>query len=167
MSSSENLIHTDTELALFSSLSSDTNPLHMSDSYVRKSQFGRRVVFGVLGVIKALAKIEFPPNTTLESATLDFQEPQFLRQSYQISIEWPQPLKALVPIFFDGKTLLSKYIFRFRGKSKFSLSLLHKLPNRRREPLIRTSSDLGDNSSNSLEYNLNFAELVAFDEPLR
>src|SRR5262245_58127766 len=145
MSSSENLFHTDAELQLFSSLSSDTNPLHMSNSYARKSQFGKRVVFGVLGVIKALAKLEFPPNTTLESATLDFQEPQFLSQSYQISIEWPQPLKAFVRIF-DGKTLLSKYIFRFRGKSKFSLSLLHKLPNLRREPLIRTSSDLGDYS---------------------
>jgi NAD(P)-dependent dehydrogenase (short-subunit alcohol dehydrogenase family) len=72
------------DLILFSELSGDRNPLHLSVEYASRNAYGERVVFGALGAIACLACLRPPSNKRVSSMTVEFLRPVFLDVSYHI-----------------------------------------------------------------------------------
>ena len=70
------------DLDLFSQASHDRNPLHLSETYARKTPFGERVVFGVLGALCCLAERDTFQDCALSSIDVHFVEPIFVGTDY-------------------------------------------------------------------------------------
>ena len=75
------------DMELFAQASHDHNPLHVSTSYARTTQFGQLVVFGVLGILKMLAVLEDLPQGNLARFRIDFPGPLFVDQEYKMEYE--------------------------------------------------------------------------------
>jgi NAD(P)-dependent dehydrogenase (short-subunit alcohol dehydrogenase family) len=73
------------DLDLFAAASHDRNPLHLSASYARRTQFGQQVVYGILGALATMAKIPFPSGERVDSIALEFPRPAFLDTPYRIA----------------------------------------------------------------------------------
>ena len=72
---------TEADIGLFAGISQDYNPLHMDESYAKKTQFGRRVAHGGLSfsMISGLLGTKLPgPGTLHVSQKLDFRKPVFI-----------------------------------------------------------------------------------------
>jgi NAD(P)-dependent dehydrogenase (short-subunit alcohol dehydrogenase family) len=72
------------DLQLFGAASHDRNPLHLSPTYARRSQFGQQVVYGVLGALALLSRTPVPADRRLARATFDFSRPIFTDTDYRI-----------------------------------------------------------------------------------
>src|SRR5262245_36631215 len=68
----------------FAAASHDTNPLHVSSSYARKTPYGERVVHGVLGTLACLGRLERQPEGELASLSVDFPSPMFVGVPYEL-----------------------------------------------------------------------------------
>lgn len=100
------------DLELFSSASHDRNPLHTSSDYARKTPYGDRVVFGVLGGLACFNRLKSRPDFHLSSITLDFINPMFMGVDYTIKINDEDPRCATAKIY-DGRLLLLKMMATF------------------------------------------------------
>ncbi|KFE71835.1 SDR family NAD(P)-dependent oxidoreductase [Hyalangium minutum] len=94
------------ELEQFCQASLDTNPLHLSDDYARKSPYGARIVHGILGALTLLGRLRERPQQRLARLELRFLNPLFLDQPYRLSIQEPTPDKTLATLFDGGRELL-------------------------------------------------------------
>lgn len=67
------------DVLLFSALSGDCNPMHLSDEFAKKSQFGRRIAHGLLsaGLISAALTNAFPHSIYI-SQTVKFLAPVYI-----------------------------------------------------------------------------------------
>lgn len=70
---------TSADVLLFSALSGDCNPMHLSDEFAKNSQFGRRIAHGLLsaGLISAALTNAFPHSIYI-SQTVKFLAPVFI-----------------------------------------------------------------------------------------
>jgi len=100
------------DLDLFSQASHDRNPLHVSDSYTRKTPFGERVVFGVLGALCCLAKLDGFRDSVLSSIDVQFVEPMFVGTDYAIAHD-PRSSSEVAISILDGSRP------KLRGVAKF------------------------------------------------
>ncbi len=75
------------DLDLFGAASHDRNPLHLSDAYARRTPYGERVVYGVLGAIAALANAAERPGLALSSVNITFRHPLFAGVDYRIEVD--------------------------------------------------------------------------------
>ncbi len=75
---------TDDDLKLFSAASGDRNPLHTSASYSRGTVYGQQVVFGALGALACLGRIEVPTGQKVIRLTADFHRPMSIGVEYRI-----------------------------------------------------------------------------------
>jgi NAD(P)-dependent dehydrogenase (short-subunit alcohol dehydrogenase family)/acyl dehydratase len=100
------------DLELFSSASHDRNPLHTSADYARKTPYGDRVVYGVLGGLACLGGLNPRPDFHLYSITLDFVNPMFAGLDYTIKIIDEAPSHATAKIY-DGRLLMLKMTATF------------------------------------------------------
>jgi NAD(P)-dependent dehydrogenase (short-subunit alcohol dehydrogenase family) len=100
------------DLELFSSASHDRNPLHTSADYARKTPYGERVVFGVLGGLACLGRLKDRPDFHLSSITLDFINPMFMGIDYAIETNDEAPQRATAKIY-DGRLLMLKMTVSF------------------------------------------------------
>ena len=115
------------DLELFSSASHDRNPLHMSADYARKTPYGDRVVFGVLGGLAGLGRLKERPDFNLSSITLDFINPMFMGIDYTIESNDEDSRRATAKIY-DGKLLMLKMTASFaEGRIAETGSDLHGL----------------------------------------
>jgi len=69
---------------LFSAASHDTNPLHLSESYARKTAYGEPVIFGVLGALAALGRLHDRPGLALSDIVLEFRNPLYVGIDYLV-----------------------------------------------------------------------------------
>ncbi|NOT28718.1 MAG: hypothetical protein HOP16_21760, partial [Acidobacteria bacterium] len=104
------------ELDDFARLSGDFNPLHTSDLYARRTPWGERVVFGVLGVIRALATLPTRAGEELASLQADFVGPMFVDTDYEVTVAWPKPTTAKIKVQ-DGTKVVTRVTARFRPAS--------------------------------------------------
>lgn len=74
-------------LDLFAAASHDVNPLHRSESYARRTAFGERVVFGMLGALAALGRLSARPGRSLSRLSLEFAGPMFVGVDYQVEVD--------------------------------------------------------------------------------
>ncbi len=72
------------DLRLFSEVSGDRNPLHVSMEYASRSAYGERVVFGALGAIACLSYWRSPNGERVSGITVDFLRPMFLDVNYHV-----------------------------------------------------------------------------------
>jgi 3-hydroxybutyryl-CoA dehydratase len=69
---------TETDIILFSGISTDTNPAHLDEEYAKTTMFGGRIAHGMLsaGFISAVLANQLPgPGTIYMSQTLKFKAP--------------------------------------------------------------------------------------------
>lgn len=69
---------TETDIILFSGISTDTNPLHLNEEWAKTTQFGGRIAHGMLsaGFISAVLANKLPgPGTVYLGQTLKFKAP--------------------------------------------------------------------------------------------
>lgn len=92
------------DMLLFSKVSHDTNPLHMSADYARRTPFGEQVVFGILGTLAALQYAPVAPGHALASASIMFLNPMFVDVQYRVVTSYKQKAGA-VEGNADGATL--------------------------------------------------------------
>lgn len=72
---------TDADVKLFAGISTDVNPLHISDEFAKTSIFGKRVVHGMLSaslISAVLANVLPGPGTIYLGQELKFKAPVFL-----------------------------------------------------------------------------------------
>ncbi len=72
---------TDADVKLFAGISTDVNPLHISDEFAKTSLFGKRVVHGMLSaslISAVLANVLPGPGTIYLGQELKFTAPVFL-----------------------------------------------------------------------------------------
>ena len=69
---------TETDVILFSGISTDVNPMHLNENYAKTTQFGGRIAHGMLsaGFISAVLGNKLPgPGTVYMGQTLKFKAP--------------------------------------------------------------------------------------------
>ncbi len=77
---------TEDQLQLFSRASHDVNALHMDESYARRTQFGKRVVFGVASLLAAIGSWANGRRLRLKHVKADFKQPLFLDEDYLLEV---------------------------------------------------------------------------------
>lgn len=97
---------TEEALDLFSTVSRDTNPLHMSEDYAWRTAFGSRVVFGMLGVLHGLGHIRRAQDLVVDRLTVDFLSPMFMGVNYAIEMDDETADQVTVRISDGGRILV-------------------------------------------------------------
>jgi 3-hydroxybutyryl-CoA dehydratase len=72
---------TDEDVRTFAQISGDKNPIHLDDDHARNTQFGQRLVHGILttGLISAILGMKIPgPGSVYLSQTLNFRAPVYI-----------------------------------------------------------------------------------------
>ncbi len=100
------------ELKRFGESSHDKNPLHISETYARKSPFGSQVVYGVLGGITCLRHLQERPNHHLVSLKLDFSGAIYVDIPYKLEIH--ESTEKAIARIYDGRNLLLKLVAQFQ-----------------------------------------------------
>lgn len=81
---------TEADVVAFSTISGDTNPIHLDKAYAAASRFGRRVAHGMLGasLISAVMGTRLPgPGGIYLSQTLQFKAPIHLGDAVTARVE--------------------------------------------------------------------------------
>jgi NAD(P)-dependent dehydrogenase (short-subunit alcohol dehydrogenase family) len=74
------------QMESFASLSHDVNPLHCDPVYAARTPFGRVVVYGVCGVLRALGEWAAGRRFTLQTMKVTFRRPMFLEEDYELAV---------------------------------------------------------------------------------
>jgi NAD(P)-dependent dehydrogenase (short-subunit alcohol dehydrogenase family) len=75
----------------FATASHDRNPLHLNADYALRTQFGRPIVYGICGVLAALARWSADRDFALRKLRVHFERPLFYDTPYAISISEKGP----------------------------------------------------------------------------
>ena len=102
---------TDDDLHLFSQASHDRNPLHLDADYARTTQFGQRVVFGVLGGLCCASALEASPDRGVVGLTFEFVGPVFCGTEYTVRSQIVSESRIAV-VLSEGVRPLIKAVFR-------------------------------------------------------
>lgn len=98
---------TSDDLACFGEASHDYNPLHRSASYARKTPYGEQLVFGMLGVLACLSKLDLAPDLEIAQLSIDFPQPLFVGIDYCIELAHTSATQLSARIV-DGRRVLLK-----------------------------------------------------------
>jgi NAD(P)-dependent dehydrogenase (short-subunit alcohol dehydrogenase family) len=102
---------TDDDLRLFSRASSDRNPLHLDSDYSRTTQFGQRVVFGVLGGLCCAGAFDGSSDRGVVGLNFDFVGPVFCGIDYTLRTQVISESRVSV-VLSEGARPLVKALFR-------------------------------------------------------
>lgn len=78
---------TPSDMALFSAMSHDMNPLHTNSDYARRTPFGEPVVFGILAALASMQHTTPRPRQALSRVSLSFSNPLFVGINYRVLVE--------------------------------------------------------------------------------
>jgi NAD(P)-dependent dehydrogenase (short-subunit alcohol dehydrogenase family)/acyl dehydratase len=120
------------DLSLFAAASHDVNPLHLSAAYARRTAFGERVVFGVLGALAALGRLSPQPGRSLAKLSVEFAGPMFEGVGYAVEVDESSPLRAKVKLR-DGRRVVLRLTARFRDGAAAATPAWDALPPPRAE----------------------------------
>ena len=83
-------VFTEEDVKKFADISLDHNPIHTDEEYAKKSQFGQRVVHGILqaGLISAVLGTKLPGEGAIyREQTLIFKKPAFIGEKLEAKVE--------------------------------------------------------------------------------
>ena len=83
-------IFTDKDVINFSEISTDTNPIHLDETYASSTIFGKRIVHGMLvaSLFSALIGVELPGEGSIYlGQTLSFKAPVLIGDQVTASVE--------------------------------------------------------------------------------
>jgi len=81
---------TDSDVINFSMISGDKNPIHLDENFASKTQFGKRLVHGILtsGLISAVLGMQLPgPGSIYLKQTLIFIAPVFIGDTITATVQ--------------------------------------------------------------------------------
>ncbi|MFM7319961.1 MAG: SDR family NAD(P)-dependent oxidoreductase [Armatimonadota bacterium] len=132
---------TDEAMRCFEVASRDTNPLHRDDAYARTTQFGRRVVYGMLGALAALGRIPVPPRHHIRQWTVEFAAPLFVGVAYRLEVK-PLGTDRWSAVISEGSRALLKATARIADGAPDSAAPRSSTFHLRRDPADRTAADI-------------------------
>lgn len=97
---------TDSDVDRFAASTGDHNPLHTSASYAHTTPFGRPVVFGVLGALRALNASPAPVNASARPLQVRLTFPRPLFRDVEYGIEVSGGANGLVALLDGGERAL-------------------------------------------------------------
>jgi NAD(P)-dependent dehydrogenase (short-subunit alcohol dehydrogenase family) len=109
-------------LRCFSAASLDVNPLHLSESYARRTSSGERVVYGILGFLASLRDTRLPALHIPSEVRIDFKGALFLNVDYSVSVEQEDSSGAKV-MLRDGSATMLRARLHFEGGAPDSANL--------------------------------------------
>ena len=90
------------DVEAFARLTGDTNPLHMDESFAKKTKFGARVSHGMLtsSFVSTLIGMNLPGRgSVLTNISLDFKKPVFIGDTLIASIEVTKKVLLIKQVF--------------------------------------------------------------------
>ncbi len=105
----------------FARATGDFNPLHMDDSYAGKTQFGNRIVHGVLltGIISGMLGTRLPGlGTIARDMSAKFRRPAYVGETVKATIELIQKKERLGLCIFKYKVKNEDDELIVKGKAK-------------------------------------------------
>ena len=90
------------DIETFARFTGDTNPLHMDESFAKKTKFGARVSHGMLtsSFISTLIGMDLPGRgSILTNISLDFKKPVFIGDTLIASIEVTKKVLLIKQVF--------------------------------------------------------------------
>ncbi len=120
------------DLDLFQAASHDSNPLHTSQEYARRTAYGGRVVYGVLNAVLALGKTAVldRPAWVLSQLECDFFDVASLGIDYDVSVSQVSPSQVTVRVN-DGRRPVLEMFLTFRQGTVRTLHPTHEVPTSR------------------------------------
>src|SRR2546430_1754268 len=109
-------------LQRFSAASFDFNPLHLSDAYARRTPFGERVVYGILGCMAGLARLIPPLGKAPAGVSIDFKSPLTLGVKYALTAKYDASGNVKASLL-DGTSLATRMQLTFRDGSPGQVEL--------------------------------------------
>ena len=118
---------TETDVVMFAAMSGDYNELHTSEAFMRKSQFGRRIVHGLLSLAVShglLFRTGYLEGTAIAFLGIDawkFEAPLFFGETIQVKAKVAEkipskskPDRGIIKLFLqiikeDGTVIQSGY----------------------------------------------------------
>ncbi len=129
------------DLDLFSAASHDRNPLHLSETYARRTPYGEPVVYGVLGGLAALAHTAERSLLAVSGISMTFRHPLFTGVDYRIEVD-AAPSEADRVRIFDGQRLLMTVATSLGGSAAHRAMPLASVKPVLSEPVDRRLEDL-------------------------
>ena len=80
---------TDNMVRKFAELTGDMNPLHLDESFARKSRFGKRICHGMLvaSMISRIMGMNFPgPGTIIVKQLLKYRAPVYVDETVEVRV---------------------------------------------------------------------------------
>lgn len=93
---------TDDMVRKFAELTGDMNPLHLDESFARKSRFGKRICHGMLvaSMISRIMGMNFPgPGTVIVKQLLKYRAPVYVDETVEVQV-------AVLEINSDKKRII-------------------------------------------------------------
>jgi NAD(P)-dependent dehydrogenase (short-subunit alcohol dehydrogenase family)/acyl dehydratase len=113
---------TPSDMALFSALSRDVNPLHTRSDYARCTAFGEPVVFGILGALATLQQTPPRPVQALGKVSLLFLNPLFVGVHYRVVV-MSDATQDTIEVF-DGRRRMVQSTFTYQDVTDRATSAL-------------------------------------------
>src|SRR5438270_1446434 len=113
---------TEEDLELFQAASHDSNPLHTSPEYARRTAYGGRVVYGVLNAIAALGKTAVLERSgwVLYTIECDFFDVASLKVDYSVHVSEGSPAEITLRVN-DGHRPVLEIFLTYRPGTTRSL----------------------------------------------
>ena len=102
------------DVTLFSAASHDTNPLHLSEEYARKTPYGRPVLFGVQTGLACIGHFPNRAERHVSRVTMEFAKPIFAGIEYSLELVQPSGELTLAKVY-DGRDLALKVTVEFQN----------------------------------------------------
>ena len=129
------------QLQLFADASLDLNQLHLSESYARKTPFGERVVYGMLGFAACLGHLPVPQGKIPSGIRIDFPSALLLNVDYTLAIRL-QTANEVKAALMDGSTAAMLLRLRFENGAPELVELPDSPIAPRSEPRMLHLADL-------------------------
>jgi NAD(P)-dependent dehydrogenase (short-subunit alcohol dehydrogenase family) len=89
---------TEQEMAAFADASGDVNPIHMNKAASGADPFEAPVVYGVLGVLASLGKVNLSPGRVVRVIDATFNHAMLVDNAYQVAVSEHRDLDATITI---------------------------------------------------------------------
>jgi len=116
-----NIKWTEEDMELFSKASNDCSPLHMNEEYARRTAFGRRIVFGGLGVLACLSAADRGGGLKIRKIEAEYLKPMFI--GFEYALKKSEVTLETVIELLQGNNQMVKVRISFEGREDSSNDL--------------------------------------------